>query len=112
MNAVLVKRITYDGILMGIKGAIIFVNNDGKAAFDRMVPLIGRIALCRLGADIQAVQTLLLTLEHITYSIKTSLKLSKASYSKLQVELQGDYLHHGFQLHIYCWGHIRNSLEG
>ena len=50
------KRLTYDGIRSGKKVGIIF-NNDGKAAFDCMVPSVGGgggIALRRLGASTHA----------------------------------------------------------
>ena len=39
-DAILMKRLTYDGIRSGKKVGIIF-NNDGKAAFDRMIPSVG-----------------------------------------------------------------------
>ena len=39
------KRLTYDGIHSGKKVGIIF-NNNRKAAFDRIVPSVGGIALC------------------------------------------------------------------
>jgi hypothetical protein len=40
MDAILMKRLTFEGIRIRKKVAIIF-NNDGKAAFDRMVPSAG-----------------------------------------------------------------------
>ena len=62
-DAILMKHITCNCIRICKKIRIIF-NNDGKAAFDRMVPSVGGIALRRLKASKNAVQTLLLTLEN------------------------------------------------
>ena len=66
IDAILMKGLTYNGIRILIKVAIIF-NNDGKAAFDRMVPSVGAIALCRLGASKNSVQALLQILEKMKY---------------------------------------------
>ena len=43
------KVLSYDGLALLRQSAIIF-NNDCKAAFDRMIPSVGGIALRRLGA--------------------------------------------------------------
>ena len=53
-DAILLKCLSYDGLSLLRHSAIIF-NNDCKAAFDRMVPSIGSIALCCLGASSAAV---------------------------------------------------------
>lgn len=56
------KRLTYDGMRI-CKLVVVIFNNDGEAAFDQMVPSVGGIALRRLGAACNAVQTLLTTFE-------------------------------------------------
>ena len=61
-DAILLKRLSYDCLSLLRHSAIIF-NNDCKAAFDCMIPSIGGIALCRLGASSAAVSTLLQTLQ-------------------------------------------------
>jgi hypothetical protein len=53
-DAILLKRLSYDGLSLLRHSAIIF-NNDCKAAFDCMVPSIGGIALLHLGASSAAV---------------------------------------------------------
>ena len=77
-DAILMKHITNDGIRICMKIGLIF-NIDGKATFDCMVPSVGGIALRQ-----NAVQTLLLTLEKISYCIRTTIVTSEESYSNLQ----------------------------
>lgn len=79
-DAILLKRISYDGLSLCRKSAIIF-NNDCKAAFDQMIPSVGGIALRRLGASSSSVSTLLQTLQQMKYKVKTSLGLSEESFS-------------------------------
>ena len=79
-DAILLKRISYDGLSLCKKSAIIF-NNDCKAAFDRMIPSVGGIALRRLGASSSSVSTLLQTLQQMKYKVKTALGLSEESFS-------------------------------
>ena len=79
-DAILLKRLSYDGLSLCRKSAIIF-NNDCKAAFDRMIPSVGGIALRRLGASSSSVSTLLQTLQQMKYKVKTSLGLSEESFS-------------------------------
>ena len=43
-DCVFLKRLTYDGLKILKKSAIVF-NNDAKAAFDRMISSVGGIAL-------------------------------------------------------------------
>jgi hypothetical protein len=69
------KRLTYDGINICKKVAIIF-NNDGNAAFDRMIPSVGAIALRRLGSSENAVSALLQVLQHMKYRVCTALGIS------------------------------------
>ena len=71
-DAILLKRLSYDGLSLLRHSTIIF-NNDCKAAFDRMVPSIGGIALRRLGASSAAVSTLLQTLQQMKYKAQTVL---------------------------------------
>ena len=79
-DAILLKRLSYDGLSLLRHSAIIF-NNDCKAAFDRMVPSIGGIALRRLGASSAAVSTLLQTLQQMKYKVRTVLGVSERSFS-------------------------------
>ena len=79
-DAILLKRLSYDGIFLLRHSAIIF-NNDCKAAFDCMVPSIGGIALRRLGASSAAVSTLLQTLQQMKYKVRTVLGVSERSFS-------------------------------
>jgi hypothetical protein len=58
-------------------------NNDAKAAFDRMIPSVGGIAIRWLGARATAVDCLLQALRRMTYQICTSLSLLEESYSNL-----------------------------
>ena len=81
-DAILLKQLFYDGLAILRKSAIIF-NNDCKAAFDRMIPSVGGIALRRLGASTNAVSTLLNTLQQMRYKVRTSLGISEASFSNL-----------------------------
>ena len=73
-DAILLKRVSYDGLALLRHSAIIF-NNDCKATFDRMIPSVGGIALRRLGASTNAVFTLLQTLQWMKYQVRTSLGL-------------------------------------
>jgi hypothetical protein len=43
-DCVFLKRLSYDGLKITRKASIVF-NNDAKAAFDRMVPSVGGMAL-------------------------------------------------------------------
>ena len=79
-DAILLKRLSYDGLSLLRHSAIIF-NNDCKAAFDCMVPSIGGIALCYLGASSAAVSTLLQTLQQMKYKVWTVLGVSESSFS-------------------------------
>ena len=79
-DAILLKQLSYDGLSLCRKSAIIF-NNDCKAAFDRMIPSVGGIALHCLGASPSSVSTLLQTLQQMKYKVKTSLGLSEESFS-------------------------------
>ena len=79
-DAILLKRLSYDGLSLLRHSAIIF-NNDCKAAFDRMIPSVGGIALRRLGASYSAVSTLLQTLQKMKYNVRTSLGVSEKSFS-------------------------------
>jgi Reverse transcriptase (RNA-dependent DNA polymerase) len=83
IDCVLLKRLSYDGLKIMRHTAIIF-NNDAKAAFDRMVPSVGGIALRRLGAHKLAVDTLLKTLLQMKYQIRTALGLSEEAYSNVE----------------------------
>ena len=87
-DCVFLKRLSYDGLKIVKQHAIIF-NNDAKAAFDRMIPSIGGIALRRLGASQNAVATLLWTLERMRYQIRTALGISEQEYSNLQDWVRG-----------------------
>ena len=49
-----------------------------------MIPSVGGIALRRLGASTHAIQTLLMTLEKMSYRIRTIMGTSDESYSNLQ----------------------------
>ena len=81
--AILLKRLSYDGLALLQQSAIIF-NNDCKAAFDRMIPSVGGIALRCLGASINAVSTLLQTLQQMKYQVRTSsLEISDQAFSNL-----------------------------
>ena len=53
-DCVFLKSLSYDGLKMLKRAAVIF-RNDAKAAFDRMVPSVGGMALRRLGASKNAV---------------------------------------------------------
>jgi hypothetical protein len=79
-DAILLKRLSYDGLSLLRHSAIVF-NNDCKAAFDCMVPSIGGIALRRLGASSAAVSTLLQTLQQMKYKVQTVLGVSESSFS-------------------------------
>ena len=46
-----------------------------------MIPSVGGIALRHLGASSSSVSTLLQTLQHMKYKVKTSLGLSEESFS-------------------------------
>jgi len=83
MDAILMKTLTYDRIQICRKTAIIFLN-DGKAAFDQMIPSVGAIALRRLGASKNGVTALLQTLEQMKYRVCTTLGLSEDAYSNVQ----------------------------
>ena len=80
IDAILLKRLSYDGLSLLRHSAIIF-NNDCKAAFDRMVLSIGGIALRRLGANSAAVSTLLQTLQQMKYKVWTVLGVLESSFS-------------------------------
>ena len=82
-DAILLKWISYDGLSLCRKSAIIF-NNDCKAAFDQMIPSVGGIALCRIGASFSSVSTLLQTLQQMKYQVKTALGLSEESFSNAE----------------------------
>ena len=56
---------------------------DCKAAFDRMIPSVGGIALRRLGASTNVVSTLLQTLQRMKYQVRSSLGLSDQAFSNL-----------------------------
>jgi hypothetical protein len=79
-DAILLKQHSYDGLSLLRHSAIIF-NNDCKASFDHMVPSIGGIALCRLGASSAAESTLLQTLQQMKYKVWTVLGFSERSFS-------------------------------
>ena len=79
-DAILLKRLSYDGLSLLRHSAIIF-NNDCKVAFDCMVPAIGGIALRCLGASSAAVSTLLQTLQQMKYKVRTVLGVSERSFS-------------------------------
>jgi hypothetical protein len=78
--AILLTRLSYNGLSLCKKSAIIF-NDDCKAAFDQMIPSVGGIALCHLGAMSSSVSTLLQRLQHLKYKVKTTLGLSEESFS-------------------------------
>lgn len=82
-DAITMKRLTYDGIRICKKVAIIF-NNDGKAAFDRMIPSVSPVALRRLGASENSVKALLSSLEHMKYRLRTALGISEDSFNNVQ----------------------------
>lgn len=73
------KRFTYDGIRI-CKLVVVIFNNDGEAAFDQMVPSVGGIALRRLGAVCNAVQTLLTTFEKMSYKLRNTLAHERVSF--------------------------------
>jgi hypothetical protein len=79
-DAILLKCLLYDGLSI-LRHSAIILNNDCKVAFDRMVPSIGGIALCRLGASSAAVSTLLQTLHQMKYKVQTVLEVSESSFS-------------------------------
>lgn len=85
------KRLTYDGIRICKKVAIIF-NHDGKAAFDRMIPSVGPVALRRLGASENSVKALLSSLEHMKYRLRTALGISEDSFNNVQYWVLGTTL--------------------
>jgi len=87
-DAILMKHLTYDGINICKKVAIIF-NNDGKAAFDRMIPSVGAIALCRLGSSENAVSALLQVLQQMKCRVCTALGISDQAYSNVQFWVLG-----------------------
>ena len=87
-DAILMKRLTYNGINICKKEAIIF-NNDGKAAFDRMIPSVGAIALCRLGSSENAVSALLQVLQQMKCRVCTALGISDQAYSNVQFWVLG-----------------------
>ena len=78
-DAILLKCLSYDGLSLLRHSAIIF-NNDCKAAFDCMVPSIGGIALCCLGASSAAVSTILQTLQQMKYKVWKMLGVSERSF--------------------------------
>ena len=80
-DAILLKRLSYDGLALLRQSAIIF-NNACKAAVDRMIPSVGGIALRCLGASTNAVSTLQ-TLQRMKYQVRTSLGLSDQAFSNL-----------------------------
>ena len=82
-DCVFLKRLSYDGLIILKREGIVF-NNDAKAAFDRMVPSIGGMALRRLGASKNAVEALLRTLENMKYQIRTALGISAETFSNIQ----------------------------
>ena len=81
-DAILLKRLSYDGLALLRQSAIIF-NNNCKAAFDRMIPSVGGIARRHLDASTNAVSTLLQTLQQMKYQVRTSLGLSDQAFSNL-----------------------------
>ncbi len=81
-DCVLLKRLSYDSIRI-LKMTALAFNNDARAAFDRMVPAVGAIALRRLGASQNAVETLLRILEKMRYQIKTAFGVSDDEFSNL-----------------------------
>ena len=80
IDAILIKRLSYDGLALLCHSAVIF-NNDCKAAFDRMIPSVGGIALRQLGTRKNAVSTLLQTLQQKQYQVRTSLGISTQAFS-------------------------------
>ena len=46
-----------------------------------MIPSVGGIALCRIGASFSSVSTLLQTLQQMKYQVKTAVGLSDESFS-------------------------------
>ena len=80
IDAILIKQISYDGLALLRHSAVIF-NNDCKAAFDRMIPSVGGIALRRLGARKNAVSTVLQTLQQMQYQVRTPLGISTQAFS-------------------------------
>ena len=111
-DAILIKRLTYDGIRICKQVAVIF-NNDGKAAFDRIVPSVGGIALRQIGASHNAITTLLQTLEKMTNRICTSLGISEMdSYSNIQNWVLGTTLQGSGALPALCWLAITCVLLG
>ena len=104
IDAILLKRLSYDGLALLRQSAIIF-NNDCKAAFDRMIPSVGGIALRRLGASTNVVSTLLQTLQRMKYQVRTSLGLSDQAnsilYDWVLVTLQGQVHHHACECSLH-----------
>jgi hypothetical protein len=88
MDAIFLKGLLYDGLAL-LQQSAIFYNNDCKAAFDRIISSVGRIALKRLGASTNAVSTLLQTLQQMKYQVRTSLRLSDDVFLNLNNWLLG-----------------------
>ena len=79
-DAILIKRLSYDGLALLRHSAVIFISYC-KATFDRMIPSVGGIALRRLGARKNAVSTLLQTLQQMQYQVRTSCGISTQAFS-------------------------------
>ena len=79
-DAILLKRLSYDGLSL-LRHSAIILNNDCKAALDCMVPSIEGTTLCHLGASSAAVATLLHTLQQMKYKVQIVLGVSESSFS-------------------------------
>ena len=75
-----------------------------------MIPSVGGIALRRLGASTYAVSTLLQTLQHMKYQVRTSLGLSDQAFSNLNAWVLGTL--QGSGASPYLWMAITCVLLG
>jgi hypothetical protein len=114
-DCVFLKRLTFDGLKV-LKQAAIAFNNDAKAAVDQMVPSVGGIALCCLGASKNAVGALLKILEKMRYKVRTGLGLSEEEFSNVNDWVLGTLQGSGAPLFVVSnylpppWGTNKEGL--
>ena len=71
IEAVVVKRLFYDGIRI-YKTPGVIISNDARGCFDRIVLAIGALAMRRLGVPWKAIRSLLDTLKNMRHYIRTA----------------------------------------
>ena len=82
------KRLSYDFLALTRQNAIIF-NNDAKACFDRIVPIVAAIAMRHQGLDKWSTASFLEILLGMRYQIRTALGISENDFSNLHDTLLG-----------------------